>query len=305
MSIKENVFGSGSERLIYKALREKWGKSFNLYHNLPFLNVFSCKDKEFMDFAKGYAICKISTEQFQQLKSLSIDFVFCDKTDKPVLCIEFDGLQDGFNIGSSYQSNKDKGSRKSRKDLLDLKLKIAHGFGMPFFVMSSAHFKSLSNVANIAIVDAVIGEIFANDYRTIRLNSFNTKQLGYSEAEFAELSQIEQDSLIENWLLEVEVSADYEKNPVFKEVARLSKELNVTSCSFGYLNSDNEEDRALWSQVSCEISTAYGSAQAEFKMPNFNSPGMCVSAHLAQGISELLALSLIKSGKKKNKILNK
>ncbi len=41
MGVKGIVFASHAERRNYEKLRNRWGKWYNLYHNLPFLNIFT------------------------------------------------------------------------------------------------------------------------------------------------------------------------------------------------------------------------------------------------------------------------
>ena len=40
-------------------------------------------------------------EEYDKPKKTSIDFVICDKKDKPIACIGFDGLLQGFNGGTN------------------------------------------------------------------------------------------------------------------------------------------------------------------------------------------------------------
>lgn len=96
MGVRETVFGSKEEKRYYTKLQKTWGNKLNIYHNIPFLNVIRAKDEL---IGENYSKFKISEEEYDQLKKTSIDFVVCDKKDKPIACIDFDGLQQGFNVG--------------------------------------------------------------------------------------------------------------------------------------------------------------------------------------------------------------
>ena len=44
MGVRNIVFGSKEERKYFKKLMNTWGDKLNIYHNLPFLNVFTGKE---------------------------------------------------------------------------------------------------------------------------------------------------------------------------------------------------------------------------------------------------------------------
>ena len=91
MGVRKTVFGSRMERGCFQKLNETWGKHYRVYPNLPFLLVIAPKtdmvDNSFEPF-------KLSEEEYEKLKKTSIDFTVCDKKDKPLVCIEFDGNDD-------------------------------------------------------------------------------------------------------------------------------------------------------------------------------------------------------------------
>lgn len=45
-----------------------------------------------------------SQKEIAYLNTTSIDYALCDYSDKPILCIEFDGLCQGFSVGNKYSS---------------------------------------------------------------------------------------------------------------------------------------------------------------------------------------------------------
>src|SRR5262245_21583760 len=93
-AIRESVFGSNSERTLFYKVRQRWANWLSIHHNIPFFNVFD-KDK----------IHYLSSREQCYLLMTSIDYVVCDRQDKPMMCIEYDGLNDGHNIGAAYQAD--------------------------------------------------------------------------------------------------------------------------------------------------------------------------------------------------------
>jgi hypothetical protein len=112
MGVRDTVFGSKMEKRCFLKLDETWGKNYRVYHNLPFLNVFTGRS-DLLDI-DGQPFT-LSEEEYDLLKKTSIDFTVCDKNDKPLVCIEFDGMQDGFNVGTKYHLRSGSEGRKARR----------------------------------------------------------------------------------------------------------------------------------------------------------------------------------------------
>ncbi|NOZ86216.1 MAG: DUF2726 domain-containing protein [Deltaproteobacteria bacterium] len=299
MGVRKTVFGSNEEKKYYRKLQKTWGQKLNIYHNIPFLNVFTARD-ELID--ENGRIFKITEEEYDKLKKTSIDFVICDKKDKPIACVEFDGLLQGFNVGTNYIISEEKVDRKGRRDFLELKLRVAHGSSFPYFILGSEQFKGLSGSVYLTIADALIGEVLSTQelIRAINLG-FNPTDCGYSEEEFDQLDHFQKRTIIEDWFLNVEIEADYKNNPVFQEVAKLMTETKSSGFSIIFLN-ENERDSEIWTWVECKVRNhIYGDASAKVYLPNFNTPSCHFSAHIAIEVAKLLALSQIKERKNANK----
>lgn len=65
MGVRETVFGSKEENKYYTKLQKTWGEKLNIYHNVPFLNVFTAKD-ELVD--ENHHKFKISEDEYDKLK---------------------------------------------------------------------------------------------------------------------------------------------------------------------------------------------------------------------------------------------
>lgn len=82
MGVNQSVFGSRAERANFEKLESRWGNKFELWHNLPFLNIFTRESLTDLD-SHDWRPLTISDIEWQKLKKTSVDFVLCDR-DKPL-----------------------------------------------------------------------------------------------------------------------------------------------------------------------------------------------------------------------------
>lgn len=102
MTVKKRVFASNAERENYYKLMRVWGDEYHLHHNLPFLNVFH--GPVILDLSESPPkSVEISGEDYNRLKKTSIDYTLCTRDDEPLVCVDFDGMQEGFNVGTAYK----------------------------------------------------------------------------------------------------------------------------------------------------------------------------------------------------------
>ena len=152
MGTKKSVFASKAERANYEKLSRRWGEAYRIYHNLPFLHVFETDNV--IDFSNwDLKPIHLTDSQLERLKKTSIDYTLCDENDCPILCVEFDGMQQGFNAGNRYYS--DVPANPWRRMIMDLKLRVAHGSFFPFVVVGSVHFGEISSRIKVTIVDGI------------------------------------------------------------------------------------------------------------------------------------------------------
>lgn len=220
MSVNKNVFASASERRNFEKLSRNWGNKYRIYHNLPFLNVFSPRDiYDFSDWKRARPI-ELTELEIARLKKTSIDYTICDAADSPLLCIEFDGLQQGFNVGTQYHPQHSSRHSVWRQEITELKLKVALGSLFPFVVVGSAQFADLSSTSTLTLVDGVIGEVLASRAVMERFrNPFDPNEIGMSQEEFDALPSWDQEQLVQDWVLSVEIDAEMEHNPLARERA--------------------------------------------------------------------------------------
>jgi len=305
MGIKKNVFASKSEQRNFYKLSRTWGDKYRIYHNLPFLNIFTFQDV--YDFSNAHPL-SLSEIDMSRLKKTSVDFTLCDENDSPILCIEFDGLQEGFNIGDAYHpTDISHPPDPWRKIITELKLKVAIGSSLPFVVVASKHFNDLTNDIKLTIVDGIIGDILANRNTNLQISKgFNPNNVGYSDDEFAKLSDSQQYEIMQDWVLMIELESDFEHNPIVRIRAEMERELGVHGHSieyFCYPSLDTAKtlqervalmNNAIYNGVKIKLNTHdLGEVEGMALIPNFKSIGFTGS--LAEEIAAIFAMQRIKS----------
>lgn len=297
MGVKQHVFGSNAERAVWYKLSRRWGDSHTLYPNLPFLMVFEMR-----------ALAGITPQELGRLKKTSIDFTLCDATDKPLLCIEFDGLQDGFNIGAKYRAAEP--TSPWRDTITSLKLRVAHGFGFPYLVVGSDQFRDISEAVRLCVVDAVIGSVLAKQALGERARSFTPADVGMTDGAFEALSPSDQDELIAQWFIGAEAEADCAHNPIFAAqhdlLMALRKRLGAMQSTVRYVykpDIDDTEtpqhrarlmDNAMYIGGRCTVTTPqFGAVTRTVWLPNFKTPGFSPYGFLDE-LAKLVALDAVR-----------
>mgnify|MGYP001575145147 FL=1 len=231
MGVRDRVFGSKSEAVNYYKLRRTWGEKYHIYHNLPYMNVLNFENLvDLSDWTHPKPIILNDLDK-SRLKKTSIDFTLCDKNESPILCIEFDGLQDGFSAGLKYIPRTS--SDPWRQTITELKLRVAHGSLFPFFVVGTTYFKDISDDIRLTIIDGIIGEVLSSiQTRNKFQEGFDPCEIGFSKEDFDRLSPPEQHELIQDWVLGVEVQAEFDNNPICVKRGELETELKTRGYSY-------------------------------------------------------------------------
>lgn len=308
------------------------GGKYNIWHNLPYLNVFNVNNIiDIDDYLSrvslaviGYnesiktssvKLLAISDKDKNILKKTSIDYTVCNQNDEPILCIEFDGLGEGFNTSSQYHSQKQYGVPEYRKPWMELKLKVAHGSYIPYLVVGSKQFNDLYQEVKLTTVDALIGKILAHqefDRRKRNLELNPAQELGMLEEDYYNLSDLEQHELIQNWVFSTEIETELDRNPLQQKIALLNAELLAWKyhSKWDYLPPIDENisqqariekiRESLWIIVTTHIKSSDPSLKEEqttICLPNFQVPHLGMSEIIAEEIAELVALLKMKAQK--------
>lgn len=234
MKVSNNVFGSNSERANYQKLLNQWGDKYNVYQNLPFMMV--------MDISRN----EVSTSVFNYLLKTSIDYVVCDEHDKPLIGIEFDGMQQGVNIGNEYLPKKD--FDKSRKWKIETKLTISQKCNFPLVVVGDNEFNFLSNTG-LTIIDGIIGMFATQQYLELEFNDerfekYLLEHEGMTIQDYDELNSEDKFHIYMYFGTDVEVDADWQ-NPIIRKRWQIYNNLSKLT----WVKSDNaRKQQLLWSQ---------------------------------------------------------
>lgn len=332
MGINKSVFASRAERNHYEKLERTWGNKYNIWHNLPYLNVFNVNNivdiNDYMSRVSlaiiGYnesikssstKLLTISDKDKNILKKTSIDYTVCNQNDEPILCIEFDGLGEGFNTSSQYYAQRQSNVPEYRKPWMELKLRVAHGSYVPYIVVGSKQFNDLHEEVKLTTVDALIGNILAHqefDRRKKNLEQNPAQELGISEEDYYDLSDSEQHELIQDWVFGTEIEAELEHNPVQQKIALLEAELSAwnyhSKWDYSPPISENisQQERiektqeALWVIVKTHVKSSHPllkDEQITIWLPNFQIPHVGMPETIAEEIAELVALLKMKAKK--------
>lgn len=308
MGINKSVFASNSERKNFYALEHMWGQDYKLYHNLPFLNILNPTNLiDISDITNPVEIV-IDDADKNRLKKTSIDYTLCDINDRPIVCIDFDGLQDGFNVGDKYYTGK-KPSESSpwRRQIIELKLKVARGSFFPYFIVGYKQFSEISQESKLTIVDGIIGEVISLAKTKHEIDNFSIEKLSIPEDEFNSLSPSQQHELIQDWVMGVEIVNDMENNPVIRRRWQLESELGISGYASTPLNYPPFEPGDLKGFLGIIMhghritydTKDLGKIEGEAWIPHYNMPGFS-GYGITEDIAALCALEKIRKLRNNN-----
>jgi len=305
MGIRRSVFGSRSERRNYEQLCRQWGQKYRVYHNLSFLNVLTVG--ELFDFSTWWNLTPLTLTDIEmsRLKKTSIDFTLCDYTDAPILCIEFDGMNDGFNVGTKYVAEHP--PDPWRETIMALKLKVAQGSLFPFVIVGSPQFEQIDKATQLTIVDGIVGNILA--FRAVKERidgGFNPQEVGHSQESFSDLTDAERHEVIQDWVLVAEIESEAQFNPICSQCAALEKQLGCYGLTVRYTSYPNSEKVVSLAQRRSTVTEPLllgatvtvndpqtGEISATVMLPNFQTIGVKPFS-LAQEIAHLMVLYEVK-----------
>lgn len=288
MGIKKQVFASHSERVNYYKLSRHWGEKYRIYHNLPVLNIFNTEGLEEYSLLNPTPF-KLTETDIQRLKKTSIDYTLCNEADEPLICIDFDGLQQGFNLGTQYHTFRP--SDTWRKTITELKLRVAHGSHFPYFILGSTQFQDLSLNLQLTLVDGIVGEVLGEQlgHKRIAEREFHPEDMGWSQSSFDNLSYQEQCEIVGEWADEIDVQARVESNPIYRRAAELAELVECPTYTAKY-ESRTQQFNFPARKATCTIQTEkFGEVSETIWLPDFNTPWFTDLLILIQ-IARLLAL---------------
>lgn len=206
MGLKEYIFDGYHEKELFGHLNSMWKGNFNIYPQLPFTKIFDIET------------LNISQNERNFLLKTNIDYTLCDKKDKPLMCIEFDGWSHGYNRGGEYiQIVED----QLRKKKLELKLKIAMEHHFPIYIISYDEKMYLSEKIHLTVLDGIIGETIAKMKFRDKINEY----LEDSKDTLSSMSKYERSEYIQDLVTSAEVELELTWNPISKKAAEIESVL--------------------------------------------------------------------------------
>ena len=301
MSVKKYVFASRAERNNYEKLSLQWGEVYRIQPNLPFLSIFSLDD------------LRVDEEDAERLKKTSVDYTLCSQDYCPIMCIEFDGLYDGVNIGTKYFPSRQP-QQQWRGKIMNLKLNVAHESNFPFFVVGTDQFEAVSPTMRYTIVDGIIGDVLAHrEFSRILEQGVDPEGIGIMPEDFENLPREERYEAIQEWITNVEVQSDLDNNPIRRAAAELDGRLRVRRWGWEAKHfpelgdGDSMEERikeieaALYIGSSVTVTTEdYGDLTETVMLPNFKGAGFGGALHLSIAIAQYICLSRLAKMRESN-----
>lgn len=271
MGVNKQVFASNSERQNFYKLSRQWGGRYRIYHNLPFLHLFNTDNLFERSLFTSKPIIVDDVDR-SRLKKTSIDYTLCDENEEPLVCIDFDGLQQGFNVGTTYHTVKP--SEPWRKTITELKLRVAHGSDFPYFIVGSTQFEDLSNDFKVTLVDGIIGEVLGGRLgkKRIEETDFNPEDCGWDRSEFDKLDYHTQCEIVSEWADGIDIEARVEISPIYRKFAEFWEATGRPTLSVLYQSSAPQLPFPA-RFVTCTIQTEhYGTIESKVWLPKFNTP---------------------------------
>ena len=92
MKLSRSIFDSDPEREVFRALEQRWSAKLRLYPQLPLSKIVVLEPTD-----------RLTDGQRRTFYGTNIDYTFCDRDDRPLFSIEFDGIGGGFDRNGEYQ----------------------------------------------------------------------------------------------------------------------------------------------------------------------------------------------------------
>lgn len=217
--IRKTVFGSESERRLYRSLHQKWNQQYNIYHNLPLAQILSIDSIDVREKEKDF------------LLKTSVDYTLCDKEDKPLMSIEFDGLGEGYSRDNQYIQKKPTDD-KFRQLKLDCKLRACHESDYPLLIISFDELNIFDDNLQLKIVDGIIGQFTHKIAFQEKINQHAEENSGLIDS----LQGDDRHEYVQDLVISTEVESELEHDPL----AKLACEIQGKATELGLIKNWSE-----------------------------------------------------------------
>lgn len=155
MKLKNTIFDSKSEKGVFKSLQSRWSSKLVLYPQLPLSKIIELHPEELAPAEKNF------------FYKTNVDYTFCEKSGRPILSIEFDGIGGGFSKDGVYLQVREAPDAR-RKKKMDFKLRLANAVSYPLVIVSYEEIESIDQQDSFTILDGIIGQYLAK-IETVKL----------------------------------------------------------------------------------------------------------------------------------------
>ena len=224
MSVKKSVFGSVGEERGFRSIEHTWGEEYAIYPQFQWSALFT-PDPNWKDTSNLFF-------------KTSVDYVFCEKSGRPLLAIDFDGMGRGFDRNGEYiqiEPTRD----PHRKVKFDFKLRWARNNGFPYYIVSSEEFAQLGDDVQLNVVDGIIGSTLAKRAFDDRVESYVEERVdtlyGLMESDPSTPDHLKpvrskiviptDQENIQYMVSDLEVECDVEFNPFFKMEGKVRRQI--------------------------------------------------------------------------------
>ncbi len=219
MSARTSIFDSQSESELFRTLDSRWSPSFGLYPQLPFPKLIEVDDERLTDGERRFYY------------STNVDFTLCDKSGRPLLAIEFDGIGGGFSRDGEYVPGRETND-PNRKLKLDFKLRLSRDHDFTLVVISYEETRQLGPGESLAIVDSIIGQILSRK----RLDGLLSERVNDALFLIETWPEWARNEYLQDVVMGAEVDAKLEADPI----ALLASQYAALCADYGVANHRQE-----------------------------------------------------------------
>lgn len=213
MTLKKTIFNGFQESQLFKRLNSQWKDHFNIYPQLPFTKIFDINNLQ------------INKNERDFLLKTNVDITICDKGNKPLISIEFDGWSYGYNKGSEYVQVKPESLRKKK---LELKLRIASEHDYPLYIISYDEKKYVSEKIHLTVIDGIVGQTMAKMEFGQKINNCVQEHHDILDS----MNEFERHEYIQDLVTSLEVAMELTWDPIVKmasEIDHIFFERNIST----------------------------------------------------------------------------
>jgi hypothetical protein len=145
----------------------------------------------------------------------NVDYTFCDLTDRPLFSIEYDGIGGGLSAGKEYRAKRATAD-PMRGQKMTLKLQAAALVEYPLLVVSVDELQALDGDEEFTILDGIVGNLLQH----LAFPDLATAMLAEQQEVLDELPSWESDELARDVLLQAEVLAELEHDPLARRASQ-------------------------------------------------------------------------------------